>query len=71
MPNDLIIGDGLGGANADVVRLLIRNQINNNSHVTINNSGLLDLNGQLDGMNQLTGVGNITLGASGVIFILG
>ncbi len=65
IPHDLIIGDGFGGVNADVVRLMNLNQINNNAHVTINSSGLWDLNGHLDGVNFLTGVGNVTLGAPG------
>jgi autotransporter-associated beta strand protein len=65
VPHDLIIGDGLGGTNADVVRLLNLNQIDNTAHVTISSSGLWDLNGHLDGVDALTGTGNITLGAFG------
>ncbi len=58
----LVIGDGSGGANADVVRLMANNQMNV-IDVTINSSGLLDLNGFTNtvGPITLTG-GNITTG---------
>ena len=58
----LVIGDGSGGANADVVRLNSVSQIANLSRVTINSSGLLDLNNSLERIGSLTGQGNITLG---------
>ena len=52
----LVIGDSLGGASAnkaDVVRLLASNQIAPTAVVTINDSGLLDLNN----FNNTIGVG--------------
>ncbi len=43
----LIIGDDLGGSQADVVRFLASNQLatNDNQVITLQSSGLLDLNG--------------------------
>ena len=57
----LIIGDGIGGPDADVVRLLRNYQIGNNVSVTINSSGLLDLNGVSDGFRALSGSGHLEL----------
>src|SRR5262249_20581890 len=70
-------GDGLGGSGAakpDVVRLLRSNQIATTAAVTVNNSGLLDLNGNsntigfgqvnaltLTGGSVATGAGTLTL----------
>lgn len=66
---DLVIGDGIGGANADVVRLFHGNQIANTSLVSVKSSGLLDLNNHsntvgglvLEGGNITTGTGTLTL----------
>ena len=44
-PGDLTIGDGNGVVGTDVLRLLAGDQIANTSHVTVNNSGIFDLNG--------------------------
>jgi autotransporter-associated beta strand protein/T5SS/PEP-CTERM-associated repeat protein len=46
----LTVGDGAGGAGADVVRWLASNQINSGggTEITVNSSGLLDLNGFSD-----------------------
>jgi autotransporter-associated beta strand protein len=63
VPHDLIIGDGAGGPNADVVRLLNFNQINNAANITINSSGLLDLNAYYEGIAGLNGNGNLALGS--------
>jgi fibronectin-binding autotransporter adhesin len=60
----LVIGDGLGGANADVVRLGLTRQIANDQPVTINSSGLLDLDGYSESFGALTGTGNIDLGTA-------
>jgi autotransporter-associated beta strand protein len=70
--NVLTIGDGLGGANADIVRYTAPNQINTAVIILINNSGLLDLNGANDligamrfnGGNAQTGTGIMTLNSS-------
>jgi len=43
-PGPLEIGDGVGGIDADVVRLRAVTQIANTSDVTLNIAGLLDLN---------------------------
>ena len=57
----LIIGDGVGGADADVVRLGRVRQIGNNIPVTIHSSGLLDLNGLSDAFGALSGYGRVNL----------
>jgi autotransporter-associated beta strand protein len=56
IPGTLIIGNGSGGAAADVVELLRSNQIANASAVTINSSGLLKL-----GNTVLEDIGPLTL----------
>ena len=60
--HDLIIGDGLGGRDADVVRLFNFNQIANSANVTISGSGLLDLNTFYEGVGTITGPGDLALG---------
>jgi autotransporter-associated beta strand protein len=61
---DLIIGDGTGGAGADVVRLAANNQIANTADVTVYSSGLLDLDGYNETFRALTMTsGSVTTGA--------
>src|SRR5262249_22284869 len=76
----LTIGDFIGGTGvvkADVVRFLQNNQIPQNVLITVNNSGLLDLNGfsntvgvgltnalSLVGGSVATGAGTLTLNAN-------
>src|SRR5439155_20281000 len=47
IPGDLIIGDGVNpsSADTDVVQLLADGQFNTAGNITINSTGLLDLNG--------------------------
>ena len=69
--SSLTIGDGLGAAGADVVRYINANgnQIFASIPITINNSGLLDLNGHsddvgpiyMDGSTITTGAGQLQL----------
>lgn len=60
----LVIGDGVGGAETDVVRYSANNCINTTVRITIDESGLLDLNGFSDTVGALTILGgNITTGA--------
>jgi autotransporter-associated beta strand protein len=65
------IGDGAGGAASDVVELLAANQIGNSVTVSIDSSGVLDLNDHndtigalalLDSASVTTGTGTLTLG---------
>ncbi len=61
---DLIVGDGSGGANADVVSLAVNNQIYTLSAVTINSSGLLNFAGFNGTIGSLTmNGGSVTTGA--------
>lgn len=68
LTNDLVIGDGTGGVNADVVRLAGFTQIGNNASVVINSSGLLDLDGFGDAVGSIAGSGNLSFG-SGAAFL--
>ena len=61
MTNNLVIGDGVGGVNADVVRLEVTTQLPNTVAVTVNSSGLFDVNGIGEAFGSLAGSGNVTL----------
>ena len=63
----LTIGDGVGGANADVVRLNRLRQIDNGVLVTLASSGLLDLNGFSESFGSLEGSGHVTSGAAATL----
>src|SRR5262249_40691269 len=66
---NLVLSDNLGGNNADVVIYQQSNQVIDNAIVTVNASGLLNLNGQSDtiaNLNLQTGLA-ATTGASTVI----
>jgi autotransporter-associated beta strand protein len=59
----LTIGDDLGGNDADIVREMGANQINSSIPITINSSGLLDLNNFSDAIGALTfSGGHLTTG---------
>ncbi len=57
----LTIGDGSGGADADVVRVLTVQQISSASSLTINSSGLLELINASNSVGSLTGNGHLAL----------
>lgn len=60
------IGDGVGGAEADEVRYLADyKQISSASHLQINSSGLLNLNGYPEGVGLVSGTGPVKLGVGG------
>lgn len=59
---DLIIGDGSG---TDTVRLIHADQISDSSTVTLNSSGVLDLNGLDESMGALGGSGLVTSSTAG------
>ena len=62
----LIIGDGVGGADADVVRLDRVRQIANDVPVTIHSSGLLYITaGKSDAFGSLAGSGHVAFETSG------
>lgn len=58
----LYIGDGNGGADADVVRLLSGAQIDT-ERVTVDSSGLFDLNNATEYIGSLAGSGHVDLGS--------
>ena len=64
IPGNLVIGDGIGGADADFVRLANNEQIaaTPGTSVTINSSGLLDLAGNSETIVALGGSGRLELG---------
>ena len=53
IPHDLVIGDGLGGVNADIVQWLADNQIADLVNITLNGASLLDLNGHAETIHGL------------------
>ena len=59
MTNSLVIGDGVGGVNADVVRLEGTSQLPNTVAVTVNSSGVFDLNNINEFFGSLSGSGNV------------
>jgi autotransporter-associated beta strand protein len=61
IPGDLTIGDGIGGANADRVRVINGDEIWNGSRVIINSSGQLILDSLLELVGSIEGNGNILL----------
>lgn len=69
----LIIGDGVGGKHADVVRYTGpgANQINATVQITINWSGLLNLNGFDDQVGTLIFVGGDLVTGAGTAFLMG
>ena len=64
IPGALFIGDGVGGANADVVRLQANSQLSDLATITITNSGLLDADGFTEVAGPISGSGNLQLDAS-------
>ncbi len=67
LAGNLVVGDGLGGVNADVVRLLVDNQISDSTDVVVSRSGLFDLGIEWDVIDELSGTGNVTFGVAGWI----
>lgn len=70
IPHALIVGDGVGGANSDELRLLQNEQILNAAAVTVMSSGFVNLNGLTETLSALTltggtvGGGTLVLGGS-------
>ena len=58
----LMIGDGIGGANADILSFANANQILDSVDVVINTAGVLKLKGHIETIGALLGGGNIDLG---------
>lgn len=59
----LVVGDGSGGPNADVVRLTAAHQLSATNYVSVTASGWLDLNGYDDIIGGLSNSGRVSLGA--------
>ncbi len=62
IPGNLYIGDGIGGADADVVRLATTSQIPNNTRIIIAGSGLFDMNNLTEYFGSLEGSGHVDMG---------
>ena len=58
---DLYIGDGIGGADADVVRLVSGAEIGE-VRITIASSGLFDMNNSSESFGSLDGSGHVNMG---------
>ena len=67
----LLIGDGIGGAGADVVRYEAAEQIADTSGVTILSSGLLNLNNYSDAIVSLTMTGGSVTTGAGALSVIG
>ena len=67
IPGDLYIGDGVGGADADVARLLTTSQIPTASRVIIANSGLFDMNNLTELIGSLAGSGSVDMGSGNLL----
>src|SRR5262249_45044285 len=67
----LTIGDDIGGDDADVVRERGANQINSSVPITINSSGLLDLNNFSDAIGTLTFSGGHLSSGTGTATLTG
>jgi autotransporter-associated beta strand protein len=61
VPGPLVVGSATNPANHEIVRYFAPNQIADNAQVTVNASGLFDLNNQYDGIGSLAGSGNVNL----------
>src|SRR5262249_39373945 len=71
VPGALIIGDGSGGSDADIVRLDSSQQIPLATAVTLNSSGLLNMNGFTNSLGALSGNGHVDLSGAGALLTLG
>ena len=67
IPGNLYIGDGAGGADADVVRLGGIAQIGSNTRIAIADSGLFDMNNTTEGFGSLEGSGRVAMGSGTLI----
>jgi autotransporter-associated beta strand protein len=61
---NLNIGDGTGGPNSDVLRLLAPNQIADTVVVNVATTGRFDLNDQNETIRAMFGSGNVALGSA-------
>lgn len=68
---NLVIGDGPGPVENDVVHLAASNQIANTSAVTVYQDGLLDLNGYTDTIGPLTMTGGFVTTGTGTLTLNG
>jgi autotransporter-associated beta strand protein len=68
---NLVIGDGIGGLGADVVRLGSNNQIVSapGRTVTVNDSGFFDVNGKSEQVQDLIVNGGLVGGSSGTLTV--
>ena len=65
VPNTLTIGQGLDGANGDVVATVLNYQLPTNNTVTVSSSGLLDVSGSTsfnNSVGSLAGTGAVHIG---------
>ena len=69
IPGNLVIGDGSGGGNADVVRSWNHAQIAIAADVLVTSSGRLDLDSFTEQFDTLRGTGAVTIGVNGQLGI--
>ncbi len=68
---NLVVGDGTGDANSDVLRLAAANQIPDAALLTIATSGRLDLNGFIEMIGPLTMTGGSVTTGDGILILGG
>ena len=69
IPGALTIGLGLDGANGDIVRALLGNQLSLSNRVTISSSGLLDITlASITRAGSVAGSGSVQMGTSMLMF---
>jgi autotransporter-associated beta strand protein len=61
IPGNVVIGNAVDAANSAIVRELLVSDLSPAASFTINASGTLDMNGGVDAIGALTGVGNVKL----------
>ena len=66
-----IVGDGIGGSQVDVVRLLASNNIGNATPVTVRASGLLDLNNHDETIPSLMLEAGVVFTGTGLLTVTG
>jgi autotransporter-associated beta strand protein len=64
LPGNVTIGSGIGPTGSATLRELQSADLASTANVTVNSDGVLDLNGHMDHINQLTiGGGSVTMGS--------
>jgi eight-cysteine-cluster-containing protein len=69
IPEVLIVGDGEGANDSDIVLFTAANQIADSAKVFINSSGLFELNGHVETIKALVGSGHLSLAGNATLYL--